>query len=65
MGFTNKNTKLKLLTNMYNDKVEIESEALVNIVESIVDDLKKRNVNESIVSCLYDFIDLINHESSY
>lgn len=65
MGYTNRNTKLKLLTNMYSDKVEIEKDALVNIVESIIDDLKKSNVNESIIGNLYDFIDLINHESSY
>lgn len=65
MGYTNKNTKLKLLTNMYSNKVEIESGALINIVESIIDDLKKNDVNESIIGNLYDFIDLINYESSY
>ncbi|RAP48656.1 MAG: hypothetical protein BZ135_00315 [Methanosphaera sp. rholeuAM6] len=65
MGYTNKNRKLKLLTDMYNNKVEIEHEALVNIIESITDELKENNVNESIVSNLNDYVDLINHESQY
>lgn len=65
MGYTNRNTKLKLLTNMYSDKVEIENEALVNIIESIIDDLNKKEVNQSIISNLNDYINIINRESSY
>ena len=65
MGYTNKNRKLKLLTNMYNNQVEIENEALINIIESITVELKENNVNESIISNLDDYIDLINHESQY
>lgn len=65
MGYTNKNSKLKLLTNMYTNQVEIENEALINIIESIIDELKKKEVNESIISNLHNFIDIINCESSY
>lgn len=65
MGYTNKNSKLKLLTNMYNNQVEIENEALINIVESISEELKEDNVNESITSNLDSYVDLINRESSY
>lgn len=65
MGYTNKNSKIKLLTNMYNNQVEIENEALINIIESIKDDLNRDNVNKSIISNLDSFVDTINHESSY
>lgn len=65
MGYTDKNRKLKLLSDMYNNKVEIENEALINIVESISEELKEKNVNKSIISNLDSYIDLINHESQY
>lgn len=65
MGYTNKNTKLKLLTNMYNNQVEIEKEALVNIIESLSEELLENNVNNSIISNLNSYIDTIEHESQY
>lgn len=65
MGYTNKNSKIKLLTNMYNDQVGIENEALINIVQSINDELKEKNANESIISNLDNYIDYINKESQY
>ncbi len=65
MGYTNKNTKLKLLTNMYNNQVEIEKEALVNIIESLSEELSENNVNNSILSNLNSYIDTIEHESQY
>lgn len=65
IGYTNKNSKLKLLTNMYNNQLEIENDALIKILESIKEDLIKRNTNESIISNLQSYIDLINEESQY
>ena len=65
IGYTNKNSKLKLLTNMYNNELEIENDALIKILESIKDDLIKRNTNKSIISNLQNYIDLINEESQY
>lgn len=65
IGYTNKNSKLKLLTNMYNNQLEIENDALINIVKSIKDELMERNTNESIISNLQNYIDLINEESQY
>lgn len=58
-------SKLKLLINMYQDKLEIESEALINILESVITDLKNKNYHESIISNIYDYIELINNESQY
>jgi hypothetical protein len=65
MGYTNKNSKIKLLTNMYNNQVEIENEALINIIESISADLSKKNTNESIIAYLDNYIDIIHEESKY
>lgn len=65
MGYTNKNSKIKLLTNMYNNQVEIENEALINIIQSIIDELEERNTNESVISNLQNYIELINRESLY
>lgn len=61
----NKDSKLKLLTDMYNNQVEIENEALINIIKSIKDELIERNTNESIISIVQNYIDLINKESQY
>ena len=58
-------TKLKLLTNMYQNKLEIENEAIVQIIQDIILDLKKRNTHESIIANLYNYIDIINAESQY
>ena len=41
----NKDSKLKLLSDMYNNQVEIENEALINIIKSIKDELIERNTN--------------------
>ena len=65
IGYTNKNSKLKLLTNMYNNQLEIENDALINIIKSIKGELIERNTNESIISNLQNYIDLINEESQY
>ncbi len=65
IGYTNKNSKLKLLTNMYNNELEIENDALIKIIESIKEDLIKRNTNKSIISNIQNYIDLINKESQY
>lgn len=65
MGYTNKNSKIKLLTNMYNNQVEIENEALINIIQSIIDELSEKNTNKSIISNLDNYIDYINKESQY
>lgn len=65
MGYTNRNSKIKLLTNMYNNQVEIENEALINIIQSIIDELNEKNTNESIISNLENYIELINRESLY
>lgn len=65
MGYTNKNSKIKLLTNMYNDQVEIENEALIKIIQSITDELTEKNTNESIIANLNNYIDIINKESQY
>ena len=65
IGYTNKNSKLKLLTNMYNNQLEIENDALIKIIESIKDELIQRNTNESIISNLQNYIDLIDEESQY
>lgn len=65
IGYTNKNSKIKLLTNMYNNQLEIENDALIKIIESIKEELIERNTNESIVSNLQSYIDLINEESQY
>lgn len=61
----NKDSKLKLLTDMYNNQLEIENEALINIIKSIKDELIERNTNESIISIVQNYIDLINKESQY
>lgn len=61
----NKDSKLKLLTDMYNNQVEIENEALINIIKSIKDELIERNTNERIISIIQNYIDLINKESQY
>ncbi|MEE1117005.1 hypothetical protein [Methanosphaera sp.] len=61
----NKDSKLKLLSDMYNNQVEIENEALINIIKSIKDELIERNTNESIISIVQNYIDLINKESQY
>ena len=61
----NKDSKLKLLTDIYNNQVEIENEALINIIKSIKDELIERNTNESIISIVQNYIDLINKESQY
>lgn len=50
---------------MYNNQVEIENEALINIIKSIKDELIERNTNESIISIVQNYIDLINKESQY
>ncbi|MBE6486088.1 MAG: hypothetical protein E7Z85_04505 [Methanosphaera stadtmanae] len=65
IGYTNKNSKIKLLTNMYNNQLEIENDALIKIIESIKEELIERNTNESIVSNLQSYIELINEESQY
>lgn len=65
MGYTNKNSKIKLLTNMYNNQVEIENEALIKIIQSIIDELSEKNTNKSIISNLDNYIDYINKESQY
>ena len=65
MGYTNKNRKLKMLTDMYNHKLEIEPEALINIVNSLIEELKEKKVNNSIISNLEEYITVINRESSY
>ena len=65
MGYTNKNTKLNLLTNMYNNQVEIEKEALINIIKSLSQELSENNVNNSIISNLNSYIDIIEYESQY
>lgn len=65
MGYTNKNRKLKLLSDMYNNRVEIENEALINIIKSISEELEERNVNSSIIANLDSYIELINYESQY
>lgn len=61
----NKDSKLNLLTNMYNNQLEIENDALIKIIESIKDELIQRNTNESIISNLQNYIDLIDEESQY
>ena len=61
----NKDSILKLLSDMYNNQVEIENEALINIIKSIKDELIERNTNESIISIVQNYIDLINKESQY
>lgn len=65
MGYTNKNRKLKMLTEMYNHQLEIEPEALVNIVNSLIEELKDKKVNNSIIVNLEDYVNIINRESSY
>lgn len=64
MGYT-KNTKIKLLSNMYQDKVEIEPEALINIIDSIIDDLNKKDIHPSIINNLENYKELIHTESQY
>ena len=58
-------TKLKLLTNMYQNKLEIENEAIIQIIRDVIVDLEKRNTHESIIANLYKYIDIINSESQY
>lgn len=65
MGYTNKNRKLKMLTEMYNHQLEIEPEALVNIVNSLIEELKAKKVNNSIIVNLEEYVNIINRESSY
>lgn len=65
MGFTNKNSKIKLLTNMYTNQVEIEPEALINIINSLIDELNNKKVNTSIISNLENYVSIIRTESSY
>lgn len=65
MGYTNKNRKLKMLSEMYNHQLEIEPEALVNIVNSLIEELKAKKVNNSIIVNLEEYVNIINRESSY
>lgn len=65
MGYTNKNRKIKMLTEMYNHHLEIEPEALVNIVNSLIEELKDKKVNNSIIVNLEEYVNIINRESSY
>lgn len=65
MGFTNKNSKIKLLTNMYTNQVEIEPEALINIINSLIEELNNKKVNTSIISNLENYVNIIRTESSY
>ena len=58
-------TKLKLLTNMYQNKLEIENEAIIQIIRDVIVDLEKRNTHESIIANLNGYIDIINSESQY
>ncbi|RAP52997.1 MAG: hypothetical protein BZ133_00250 [Methanosphaera sp. SHI613] len=58
-------TKLKLLTNMYKNKLEIENEAIIQIINDVIVDLKKRNAHESIIANLDNYINIINNESQY
>ena len=58
-------TKLKLLTNMYQNKLEIENEAIIQIIRDVIVDLEKRNTHESIIANLNSYIDIINSESQY
>lgn len=58
-------TKLKLLTNMYQNKLEIENEAIIQIINDVISDLEKRNTHKSIIANLHNYIDIIINESQY
>ena len=58
-------TKLKLLTNMYQNKLEIENEAIIQIINDVISDLEKRKAHKSIIANLLNYIDIINNESQY
>lgn len=61
MGYND--SRLKLLINMYQDKVDIEPDALINIVKSINDDLVEKDFHESIINNISDFENqIINFE---
>lgn len=64
MGYSD-NSKIKLLTNMYQNNLEIENSALVDIVKNIIDDLKDKNVNSSIISNLEGYVEEIQYEMNY
>ena len=64
MGYSD-NSKIKLLTNMYQKNLEIENSALVEIVKNIIDDLKDKNVNTSIISNLEAYVEEIQYEMTY
>lgn len=64
MGYSD-NSKIKLLTNMYQNNLEIENSALVEIVKNIIDDLKDKNVNTSIISNLEAYVEEIQYEMTY
>lgn len=64
MGYSD-NSKIKLLTNMYQNNLEIENSALVEIVKNIIDDLKDKNVNTSIISNLEAYVEEIQYEMNY
>lgn len=64
MGYSD-NSKIKLLTNMYQKNLEIENSALVEIVKNIIDDLKDKNVNTSIISNLEAYVEEIQYEMNY
>ena len=65
MGYDDRNSKIRLLTNMYNNQLDMEKDAIINILESLIAELNKNNVHESIIANLDNYITLINRESEY
>jgi len=50
-----KNGKIKLLSNMYKNRLEIENTALLSILDSIADDLRSDGLNESVIHNIDNF----------
>ncbi|MBE6488362.1 MAG: hypothetical protein E7Z86_06590 [Methanosphaera stadtmanae] len=58
-------SRMKMLTAMYNNELELEPDALVNIVDSITDDLKDKKRDVALINCVDEYKERIITESNY
>lgn len=58
-------SRMKMLTAMYQDEVELEPNALLNIINSIIDDMLDKNRDHAIIDCLDKYKEDIIREYTY